>query len=166
MKTLPKLSEYVDLRPMTSTFDTEQSDWYYKEVQLLDEIRNYTNFITQPLNLSHFVPAIEKDGKWVVLEEPKKEQFLTISGLYQTDYHKKAIQEYQTALDNVVFKGFEYENKEHLEEFSTLKNDKTSFNYDEKYMTFEENRFYIETIEDLIPYNLEVNDNIIKKFNL
>jgi len=102
----------------------------------------YTNFITQPLNLSHFIPAIEKDGKWIVLEEPK---FNTENEYdeYERNLFCSKLEEYQTALDNVVFK---------LNEVEKLQI---------KYWL----EIY-ETIEDLIPYNLEVNETIIKKFGL
>lgn len=54
------LSEYV-FRVMTS-------DPYHT----CYVIQQYTKFITQPLNLSMFIPAKLVNGKWEVLEEPEK----------------------------------------------------------------------------------------------
>jgi len=144
MKTLPKLSEYIFKVGLPENTDT----------QFADKVMLYTNFITQPLKLSHFVPAIEKDGKWIVLEKYIK----TISEEYWDNnsicrvFSKEEVQ-YQTALDNLIFKGVEVRMNNDF--FSVSKDGKTLFDV-----------FGNKTIESIIKYNLEVNETIIKKFNL
>jgi len=149
MKTLPKLSEYVKSNTQLNAIDFEICAY-----DVLKYITNYTNFLTQPLKLSHFVPAIEKDGKWIVLEEPKNFKEWCKKALntpYDLDLSK--YKEYQTALDNVVFKGCGLMDGWCLQfADGTLFDDIKNIN---KY-----------TFEDIITYNLEVNENIIKKFGL
>lgn len=75
----------------------------------------YANFLNQPLNISMFVPAIFEGGKWIVLEMP--EHFFewstrtlgTTLSEYELHIASPECQQYQTALDNVIFKGFECE---------------------------------------------------------
>lgn len=136
IKSLPKLSDYIE---------SKKSNSEQLFIETLSDIYNYTNFITQPLNLSNFVPSIEKDGKWIVLEEP-------CSKCSDNCNFDKCL-EYQTALDNVVFKGVEV--RIHNDFFSVSKDGKTLFDV-----------FGNKTIESIIKYNIEVNENIIKKFNL
>jgi len=144
MKKLPKLSEYVT-KLESSTSSMGECFWY---------VRNYKNLITQPLSLDKFVPAVFKDGKWVVLEEPKcwsnfiKYSDISIKGL------KPGIYEYQTALSKVIFKGFEY-NKV-LHQIKTYN----------PYCCLDTWGLEKKTIECLIHYNLEVNESIIEKYKL
>lgn len=158
MKTLPKLSEYVKLVNETGTKDKDllNTDWYKEFEIALKKIVSYTNFLTQPLNLSHFVPAKFENGVWIVLSKPMHPicDNITEEGLHER--YKSDCKEYQTALENVVFKGFYMNDK-----------DKTGFGVLNDNLDF----FWIRnngtrTIEDLIPYNLEVTDTIIKKFGL
>jgi len=144
MKTLPKLSEYVN-KIFTHIRWAEQEE--------VNRIVRYTNFIRQPLNLSHFVPSIEKDGKWIVLEEPP----INVDG-NNVDWQIQ----YQTALDNVVFKGFviDYDN------IVINRNSNNRLQFNDYSIYFNVSSCVVKTIEDLIPYTLEVNENIIKKFGL
>jgi len=101
----------------------------------------YKNFLKQPLELWMFVPC-DKDGNVlndypVTNEDEQYDHFL-----------------YEQAKERCLFDGFVYLNKERLEEFSIIKNDSISFNYDDKYKTFEIGRFYFKTIEDLTVFNL------------
>ena len=64
-------------------------------------VREYANFLNQPLNLGMFVPAIEVEGKWEVLEEP------ICYGVGDEQYYGSRMDEYQQALDKVLFEGFE-----------------------------------------------------------
>jgi hypothetical protein len=80
----------------------------YKKIALIEK---YATFLNQPLNLGMFVPAIEVDGKWEVLEEPE-----SLKGFYETDkdgmiQERKDVKQYQTALDKVLFEGFRVEGK-------------------------------------------------------
>jgi len=142
MKTLPKLSEY-NKKIIENTKYRDKLDYREYAYNKLIDIENYTNFITQPLNLSHFVPAIEKDGKWIVLTHP-------------FDDNSCDIQEYETALDKVVFKGCKIRDKGNFY-FVDLPNSCIYLRILKKSKW---------TIEDIITHNLEVNENIIKKFGL
>jgi len=144
MKTLPKLSEYIFKVGLPENTDT----------QFADKVMLYTNFLTQSLNLSHFVPAIEKDGKWIILAKYIKtisEEYLDNNSICRV-FSKDEVQ-YQTALDNVVFKGCVL-----MDGWCLQLSDGFLFDSIEKLKDY--------TIEDMTIYNLEVNENIIKKFNL
>jgi len=158
MKTLPKLSEYVLQKDTIEHWSEDFTD-----------VVNYTNFLTQPLNLSHFVPAIEKDGNWIVLElqsyefgwmpceeRDKRNDLVTINN-----------EEYRTALSKVIFEGFEVKERScNDSKFKYVENGLIAMYYfNETSKQFEVNTEY-KTIEDLIRYNLELNETIIKKFNL
>lgn len=88
-------------------------------------IIQFKDFLNQPLNISMFVPAIFEGGKWVVLEKPYEGQFeievnTKCSGwaylkrdkehgdfrYYDKIAYLKAVEQYKTALDNVIFEGF------------------------------------------------------------
>lgn len=126
----------------------------------LSDIFNYADFLKQPLTLGMFVPCDEKGN---IINEPYNDGI-------NDQYYNSAIDAYNEAKSRVLFEGFEFESKEHLEDFSILKNDKISFNYDDKYKTFEIGRFYFKNIEDLIEENLVctrpiTNKNDIWKIN-
>ena len=89
MKNLIGMVDFVLNQGETSSFDTDQGDWYFKEQSKLDKIRSYANFLKQPLELWMFVPCKLVDGVWVVLEEKKP---------FQDNYF-----EYQQAKDICVF---------------------------------------------------------------
>ncbi len=59
--------------------------------------------IKQELNISMFVPAVFEDGKWVVLEKHLSCAECLDNPNLVCDYCKE---EYQKALDNVLFSGF------------------------------------------------------------
>lgn len=120
---------------------------------------NYANFLKQTLKLGMFVPC-DEDG--IFLEEPKKENFLTESGLYQTDYHNKAIKKYQQAKERVLF---EFDG-----DLSLIRN-KTNF-----YIIEDKNGVYIRvlknktktTIESLLKFSVEITltETAIKQIGL
>jgi len=83
-------------------------DWTPKEVGFLtdeewaDSVHEYATFLNQPLNLGMFVPAIEVDGKWEVLEMPTPN--ISDSGNWNFQAREN---QYQQAKDRVLFEGFE-----------------------------------------------------------
>ena len=93
MKNLIGMVDFVLNQGETSTLDTDQGDWYFKEQSKLDKIRSYANFLKQPLELWMFVPCKLVDGVWVVLEEKKP---------FQDNYF-----EFQEAKKRCLFEGFE-----------------------------------------------------------
>lgn len=77
----------------------------YKDSWLMH--RKYVEFCKQPLNLGMFVPAKLVDGVWVVFEEPKEyKNWIEIQkhGGYSLCHNSN---EYQKALDRILFDGFE-----------------------------------------------------------
>lgn len=135
-------------------------------------VTNYANFLKQTPNIGDFVPAKEVDGVWVILEEPDRNSLkydFYISDV-ETDFncqlYEQDLLEYKEAKKRVVFEWFEYENKEHLESFSILSNGEISLNYDDKYKTFELNRFYYEEIESLLEFNLTLTEQKAKELAL
>jgi len=156
MKTLPKLSDY-NKKIIENTKYRDKLDYRESAYNKLIDIENYTNFITQPLKLSHFAPTIEKDGKWIVLEKPKHNGKI---GLWS---RKKV---YKLALDNCIFKGCEIKTEVFvhgiLHYYIQCGNLKIMWNFNDKWEFYKE----FTDIESVIPYNLEVNENIIKKFGL
>lgn len=57
-------------------------------------------FLTDELNVSMFIPAIFKNGKWEVLQEP------ICNGVGDEQYYGSRMDEYKKAKDNVLFEGF------------------------------------------------------------
>jgi len=98
---------------------------------------------------------------------PKLSDYL--SNEMQTDYHLE--KEYQTALEKVVFKGWyiDFRDSETIV-LSDANNNIIEFKENGDIYIFDE--YLVKLIEDVIFYsereniNLEVNENIIKKFNL
>jgi len=132
-------------------------------LQFRNNIENYANFLSQKLEIWMFVPAVFKDGKWVVLEEPKGTDVATSSFFeMQTDYHLE--KEYQTALSKVIFEGFSFKHH-HLNNQSIATNDNifhVFWNTDGEWRLSKG----IDTIEDLISYNLDIKDTIAKELGL
>ena len=69
-----------------------------------DYVKWYANFLSEPLNIDMFVPAIFVGGKWEVLVEPKKRT----DGRTNADWLAR-LEQYQLAKDKVLFEGFEVE---------------------------------------------------------
>ena len=131
------LSEYVNKldTPHTTLFG-DAKKWL--------AIRDYTLFITQPFTLSMFIPT---DDKGNVLKEPKH---------YKVEYENKDYvkkhYEYQKALDNVIFKGWELFAKQDANVLTNKNNDILILdNYD--------------TIEDLLS-KAEFTDKIKQKYGI
>ena len=110
----------------------------------------YANFLNQPLNLGMFVPAIEVDGKWEVLEEPKNFE-ATMKGNYFTSSKSELflLQQYQKAKENVLFEGFELNI---FKSANVLRNENISFY--EQFSNFKDrfDSICLKTIQDLIKY--------------
>lgn len=99
MKTLISLEQYVDDQSLKFASDN------YKSLDVLCEIFQYTNTLKQQPQLNHFIPCVEKDGKWEVVEKPNnfdayKKSTDKIIGLPK-------FEEYLSASKNVLFDGWE-----------------------------------------------------------
>ena len=117
-------------------FVLEQNSKWSCEGALFNIVK-YANFLKTPLKLEMFVPC---DNNGNVLQEPYFDG--------ENDmYFSSAYDEYQTALSKIWFKGFEYNPNGYV------------FKDFDK---FDDEWFVNATIEDLIPYNLEITENFGK----
>ena len=154
MKHLDKtMTEYVFQEGIPSNTDS----------QFADKVMAYANFLSETLNPSMFMPSVFEDGKWVILEEPNKNNTKYQTDFCEEDYFDSIGYEcdsnkYRFALENVYFEGFELiENNNiicktgHITEFKILDGIFIYDNYNEK---------HLKTIEDLIPYKLKLTPTI------
>jgi len=134
------------------------SDETRDELQVLDLMNNYANFLKQPLTLDMFVTCDEEGN---VLEEPFNPIYLEPQpdlGQKEADYICKKWDEYQQAKERVLFDGCTC----------------TFLNGDNKHYLIEDgngNRFWAswntsKTIEHLMKYNLKLTKTAIKQIGL
>jgi len=122
-------------------------------------ITNYADFLSKKLELWMFV-ACDENGN--VLEEPQKISDKNWSEEQLSDWAHDC-KEYQTALSKVIFEGFEIENIGTTTIW--LENGKHNICFtDRGKVNF--NGADIKTIEDLIPYNLEIKESVAKELGL
>ena len=128
------------------SFVLEQGNPSNTDSQFADKVMAYAHFLSQPLNIGQFVPAVFENGSWVVIEQKFYPASMSFSE--EADLHFK---KYQQAKENVLFEGFEY--------FESENNGNTVYN---KYLDFRLGLWYFNsrTIEDLVKYNL----TLTKKF--
>lgn len=130
-----------------------------------DEILNYANFIKQPLLLSMFVPCDEDDNP---IQKPK--EHIDNRSLYY-----KELEQYQKALDRVLFEEFEIQD---YEKHKILDHEETVFltskdidDGDCIAHRHKSNKYFYynyETIESLTLFYTEINltDSAIKQIGL
>lgn len=63
---LISMTDFVLQQNYITTLDISQIDFYDKELSVLSNIRNYANFLKQPLKLEMFVPC-DEDGNVIEL---------------------------------------------------------------------------------------------------
>jgi hypothetical protein len=128
-------------------------------------LRNYANFLKQPLELWMFIPCKLVDGVWVVLEDPNVNNYhynSVYSQMYCDD--KK---EYQQAKERCLFEGFESmtinENDivVHKDSFQIIFFETGEIRFCQRLNVKE-----ISTIEDLVKYNLELTSTVQKQIEL
>ena len=166
--------EYVSILGESSTFDKDITDWINEELGKLEKIRSFTKRISQQPNIGMFVPAVFEDGEWRILIKPIRpwQDSIIEEGLHQM--YKEDLQQYQTALDNVIFEGFELNQKDtsKLENIIciTLGKIQLTFFLKNKALFLDnlENNYTtkINTVEQLIPYNLTLTPKFAKEFGL
>ena len=149
---LPSMVEYVKLteHKRLKTFITETKVLGY------DKNLKFANFLSQQPNIGMFVPAVEENGEWRVLSEPKTPHTFGSENadLYLKKW-KSEKEQYQTALDNVIFEGCEYSDKE-------LFLDGNLFWVFLNKLNFEKGL----TIEQLTPHNLTLTPKFAKELGL
>ena len=85
---LISMLDFVLKQNYTTTLDISQIDFYDKELSILEKIRNYANFLKQPLNLGMFVPCYE-NGNPIILDTEHKECPISWS-IDEIEKYKKA----------------------------------------------------------------------------
>ena len=133
MKTLQSTTDFVLELAETSQIETEKYviiEWQ-KKCDGFDEILKHAKTLKLKPEKWMFVPCDENGN---VLENCNKK-----------------IEQYQSALSKVWFKGFEYNASGYV------------FKDFDK---FDDEWFFNATIEDLIPYNLEITENFGKNLQL
>ena len=107
------MTDFVIKQNYTTTLDTSQIDFYDKELKILSNIRNYAEFLKQPLKLEMFVPC-DEDGN--VFGEPEiysqwvRENF---NDELENEERINQCKDYHQAKEKVLFEGFEpYEDYE------------------------------------------------------
>jgi len=156
---LQSMTDYV----LGETSKCSYNDFYQK-------VFKYANFLKLNLENWMFIPSIFKNGEWIVLEEPKTPHTFASenSDLYIKKYEKE-LEQYQQAKENVIFDGFYITKKD--DKHIRLKKGQMSIIF---FIEDNEITFYdifsdsedIETIEDLVKYDLTLTDNAIKKYKL
>lgn len=124
---------------------------------------NYANFLKRPLELGFFIPC-DLDGN--VLEKPKRSDYIGKEMEFTKDeLVERDLEQYQEALDRVLFEGFEYEEKEH---YNILECNDFVITFSNpnggSYNSFNE-IWGDKTIEDLTELGLELTDSAIKQLN-
>ena len=110
-----------------------------------DYVKWYANFLSEPLNIGMFVPAIFMGGKWEVLEEPKWANHTTQS-------YKPAMHQFQQAKDNVIFEGLKFSNSSFEYEIYSMFGESMSIEIKTKHIKAVHSES-IKTIQDLIKYS-------------
>jgi hypothetical protein len=117
----------------------------------------FDDILFQQPNISMFIPAVEENGEWRILEKPK--QYLGALEFAVGKDYEEALQ-YQTALDNVIFEGFEVKDGLSIcDEHSILH---VFWNYEGKWKLSQD----IRTLEDLTKYNLTLTPKLAKELGL
>lgn len=127
---------------------------------------NYANFLKQPLEIWMFIPCKLVDGVWVVLE-------ITINNSRElnSQFQDKKLQkkfelnfnEYQEAKERCLFEGWIVENKSIFTIWIENKTANICFTVRGK---VNYNGINIQTIEDLVIYNLQLTPTAQKQLSL
>ena len=148
MQKLISMTDYVLQRANKSVSEYSITETFKNGAKITNEIFEYAKFLKTPLTLSMFVPCDENE---TVLEYPKN---ISISDSFQFE---KATLNYLEAKENILFKGFSIKERNcNSSFFKYIENGFIAVYYfNEKSQKFEPNTDF-KTIEDLIPYNLEI----------
>ena len=165
MEKLTSMTEFVlDINNLVEKeYDQFMSEHNGQKLRLIEK---YANFLSQPLNISMFIPAKLVDGEWVVLQKP------VFKG--DSSSHWLDNQEYLLVLSNVLFEGFELNQKNisKLENIIciTKKNIQLTFFNKEKSVFLDEldtnKTKEILSIEHIVKYNLTLTTTAKKQIGL
>lgn len=131
----------------------------------LINIKSYTDFLKQSLEIWMFIPCKLVDDIWVALNKPKDyNKFLQLThGNFSLWYN--SCFEYQEAEVNLIFKGFEIVEENKYQIHLIYKTNLIVF-YKTRQTFFYNNKPQIKTLEDLTKYNIELTDQLAKKLGL
>ena len=150
MKQLIKMSDYV-LEQIEKLKNSE-----INILQFRNNIEAYANFLKQPLTIGMFVPC-DDDGN--VLEEPKCIYIYKTQPFECSSDEMYRCRKYLEAKEKVLFKGFEVKEEVFvhgkIHYFIQKEDNKVMYNFNNEWVVYGK----LKTIEDLIPYNLELTDN-------
>jgi hypothetical protein len=164
---LPSMVEYVKLmeHKRLKTFITETKVLGY------DKNLKFANFLSQEPNVGMVVAAVFEDGEWRILTKPIRpwQDSIIEEGLHQM--YKEDLHQYQTALDNVIFEGFEvdYINTEIGNKFFRIKFDKLYITFYEDFISTSlpfKDTTIIKNLEQLTHYNLTLTPKFAKELGL
>ncbi len=131
----------------------------------LIKIRKYANFLSQKLELWMFVPCKLVEGVWVKLSEPKEyKNWLEIQkhGGYSLCHNSN---EYQKALDRILFKGIEFADIQPSTEYNYYHvNGAKIFEANNQYNFFPV--YSLKTIESVCKHNLELTASAKKTLSI
>ncbi len=150
MQKLISMIDYVLERSDKSISEYSIAETFKNGAKITNEIFEYAKFLKIPITISMFIPC-DKNGN--VLNEVKEFD----NSVGSDENYNRALRNYKIAKENVLFKGFSI--KERNCNNSFFKYIENGFIYvyyfNEKSQKFEPNTDF-KTIEDLIPYNLEI----------
>ena len=133
----------------------------------LDRINNLANFLSETLNPSMFVPAVFEDGKWVIFEPLQyccsgASNQCGCMGMPINVSSMEELQQFQSALENVYFDGFEFDVEE--DEFLYIKSNEHKIIFDLKESVVihntNDNSDFATKIEDIICLKLKLTPTI------
>jgi hypothetical protein len=125
------------------------------ELISIEKIRNYANFLKQPLTLGMFVPCDEEGN---ILEEPIDN--LETKNCDELDSFNNLVVEYDKAKEHVLFEGFK------INENVSISCENLILYIFWNYSGTWKLSHGIYTIEDLVEYNLTLTESAIKKIGL
>lgn len=168
------MTEYVLRFDKPIGFYADKLDYYEGQSNAMSYVVSYANLLSKKLEIWMFVPCKFIEGVWVVLEEPKENDLCGSFFDMQTGFHYE--KEYQEAKDRVLFEGFEVVDKGKWSKNNPLSglwlininNECRPFSYCSKGYPKEWYwaKMNLETIEDLIKYNLELTKTAQKQIGL
>lgn len=150
MKKLLSMTDFVLEMSDKNISEYTIAETFKNGAKVTNEIFKYANFLKTPLNLSMFIP-IGKNGN--VLSEVKEFE----NSVGSDENYNNALKNYKIAKEKVLFKGFSIKERNcNNSFFKYIENGLIAVYYfNEKSQKFEPNTDF-KTIEDLIPYNLEI----------
>jgi len=171
---LPSMVEYVKMYE-TKIKKYEFHHYYGEILDIANLILKFAYFLSQQPNISMFVPAVFENGEWKILTEPKDEQLCKYCPIEENKRHASSFSigcegsrcevayenyqdQYQTAIDNVIFEGFEVDYDNIVRDNNIRIWFKTK---DEIYVNNSKNK--IENLEQLISYNLTLTPKFAKE---